>query len=709
MIEEESIDIFGLPNPGKYLVFVVELFLFLSLITVTGLGIYSFLAYKELFSNIALIGNNGEFILFSLKLYSLNTIFFPLTSIIYVLIIAIARPLYIRARYKPANVDNEMTDRIQKLFIRAGVDRDVKIQFSNQKVATQIINFWRPLILISKSKLFGYSDKEIDAIILHEIAHYKNKDLVAVELNKSIALMLVWQLLVSLILLTFIGGSLTLAVLSNLKLLVWNTSTQYIGELLLKTLGVNIIVPFIILVYILALVFVHNAVSAYRERRADARVKYLDPDAYHILVRLIARGTKIPNLFEKILQLGSERWTRHESLIDPRRLLRPNIGFVILFGVLWVVIRNFSYITLGYLQDIAGSSVRIIYLLRIIYLIVGALQHLIFSVWLLTGLVSSQVGKKNNRLKHILSLTYWYVVMNIVFGISGLPFDILFGFSPLTILYLNLQWILTVIDPSVIFTIIVVTLTQSIILDLYLVTPKLKKNLSLWLVYIPLLNSAVFYLMGIFQSYTLNRSVYKNMATFLWAHLATPDIQIISLSQFVQLFNGVKWIPPLGNRLLSVVFFFAYFILLVILGAGFDKCCCCGTDVKDSFSFSVSYKCKVCGYPLGMWLAGNEQPSIEEYSGGRLLFDWRKAARYIVREKITLLSFLMTPVVSAFLSYYIFSSQFIRLLFTNWIIRFFLGIIFFGLLSIVIFLIVYAFVYLFWKDIFSDIFKGKTA
>jgi Zn-dependent protease with chaperone function len=170
--------------------------------------------------------------------------------------------------YSPVTADSGLRNRLQLALSMMNVERDIQIQVSKRKVATQIYNFWHPTILLSESAISENTADEVDTIVLHEIAHYKDKDIIAVEISRAVIIALVIQFLISLALLVSIALSLFDIVNNNPKMLLLSGTIKTTVELIVNTILVNLAVPFVLFVFVVAITL-QTINYAYRERRAD--------------------------------------------------------------------------------------------------------------------------------------------------------------------------------------------------------------------------------------------------------------------------------------------------------------------------------------------------------------------------------------------------------------------------------------------------------
>lgn len=711
MFEESSVDIFRLPNPGNFLIFTLLTFLFLGLVILTGTGIYNLWAYNNLLDQVLFSGTHIDIFLSLLKAFSLNTIFLPATSNIYLWTTVILKPLYMQLRYSPLHADSDLTIRFQSALSRMGIKQNLKLQVSNKKVATQIYNFWNPTIILSKSKISNYTREETEAIFLHEIAHYKNKDIYAVEITKAFIFTLFVQFVITLTLLALIFLSLVYALINNSKIYTWNENDLTTAiDFLVKILSTDIAVPFVLLVSIIVLLFSLQAISTYRERRADIRVRFVSPDSYHALIGIIARGTKQPNIFEKLLEIGSDRWTRHESLIDPRRLLRPNLGFVVLFGLIWATLIYTGGGVVAYLQGILDLPERISRTTNLVMFWLSDLFYFSFFVWMMVSLLSSRIGENNPKgFRRIFTTFAWYLAMNFIFGASAGLLYLLLGVPLIVIAFSIIPWLIPLLSITAWLVITSACLVQDLVLDSYLVIPMLRKNLSLWLVYFPFTCSVVLVLIVSLISYW-SRPEFNNEYISWIVNIATStDYSNLDLDTLFEIYTrGSTTITFSQWFSQSASFLIVYLMFLVglfIVNAGLEKCCCCGADAKDGFS--VSYECKNCRFPLGLWITSKQLPSMELYHTDQQPFDWKFAAIHNITENIILVSFMATPIAAALLSYYIFSSDWAESAFSDWFLQLILGIIAFIPTTLILMIIVALLIYLFWREFFFEIFKKK--
>jgi beta-lactamase regulating signal transducer with metallopeptidase domain len=67
-------------------------------------------------------------------------------------------------------------DSFLRLKRRIGLRRDVRLQFSDSKVEPVLSGFWRPAVTIPKGLSTRLSPSELEAVVLHELAHAKRWD-----------------------------------------------------------------------------------------------------------------------------------------------------------------------------------------------------------------------------------------------------------------------------------------------------------------------------------------------------------------------------------------------------------------------------------------------------------------------------------------------------------------------------------------------------
>lgn len=698
MNEEPSVDIFKLPNPGNYLLLTVLLFLSLGLVVLVWIGIFSAQAHNAALTNVLLAGSSINALLPGLKLISINTSYLPVTTLIFSFIIALIKPLYFEFLYSPIAADDELSNRLQLALSIMQVKKDIKIQVSKKKVPAQIYNFRHPTILLSESAIAEKSIDELDTIILHEIAHYKNKDIIAVEISKAVIFALVIQLFISLALLALIALPFLDIADNSSKMLLLSEATKTTTEAIINTVLINLATPIVVFAFVVIIYIANNTIHTYRERRADLQVSFLSSRISSNLIKTVAKGTRKSNILEKILQIGSDRWTRHETLVDPQRLLRPNTGLAILFGATWAILFALIGNIRLYFQDMIEFYEKFNISVILAINILSKMFFIGYFFWFLVGILSSLLYEPNNN-KRWSYLVSWYIKMNFFFSASMFFTSLLLGI-PLAKAtnYLVVYFLIPVFNPIYIMTISFASIAQSLVLESYLVTPRRKEKLAFWLVYYPLGYSAIVNIILELSRFVFAPDIYQYYQ-LLEAKISAPNFEY-KPDIILQFFFGGFQYASVPLIFLGAAVGIVSFIAIFFLNSGYFQCCCCGADAKMSFSIHV--KCSNCGYPLGMWIS-SKQPSIEEFYENRNQFDWEAVSRHNFRESLLACFAFSILIAIAYFCYYLFSSHFIVSVISSWFIRFVLGIIAFILLVIGLLITVSVYIYLFRKDILLEI------
>lgn len=627
-------------------------------------------------------------------------IILPILSILQVL----ARPAIIRRRYRTyalSKLNGEAHARFENLIGRTGVQPVPHLLTSDRKIAPQVFGGLSPCLLIPRHVLHTISKEEQSALILHEVAHVHNKDVLIAELSNALVR-------------SFAVSATVLLILCGFVLLSWpsrNLTLRFRDARRVFTEPIQFDVSYIpdtMLVCVSALVLSlvilrisHSITMLLRERRADLGVRYLASREFNNLLILVGRGTGKPGWLAKALQLGPDRWTRHEALVEPNRLIRPNMPFVFLFGVFYGSLAGVLALLLNSLAEtssvvrqvprIAGflplsldrSSVFLIWSLSLEGL------DLVILGWLLIILLSYSIAIPRG-LSNVVKLSGWYLMSYIVFWVGlTIPVAIILGFpSPITILIFLFLFALTcgflVLGHAfpLLSAFFFVWVLQKKMLEAYHLIPRFRRATARWLVYIPVLAAMCLALLPVLTSDILNPQPLVGLAEWLneYELPKTPGVYWAMLSRWASLgreryTNSLTTGLPISGAIL----------LMLVIGHQllnfFRYCCCCGEEVDLDFAFDNT--CSRCGYPLGAWVTWATLPDPDEHLKQRGL---ERIPVFPTRDLGILFTCLAAICGPAWLCYNAFTSQRLTEQIPSGVVRVLLGIPSFFVLASILFL-----------------------
>lgn len=555
----------------------------------------------------------------------------PILSILQVL----ARPAIIRWRYRTyelSKLNGEAHARFENLISHTGVQPVPHLLTSDRKIAPQVFGGLSPCLLIPRHVLLTVSKEEQSALVLHEVAHVHNKDVLIAELSNSLVRSFAVSATVLLILFGFVllswpSPNLTL----HVRNAIWyfaepiQFDISYIPGTMLVCVGSLALSGVILRIG-------HSVTMLLRERRADLRVRYLSSSEFSNLLILLGRGTARPGWLAKALQLGPDRWTRHEALVEPHRLIRPNMPFMFLFGSFYGLLAGLLALLLNSLAEISSVARQVPSIASLLPLTLdrpsvfkiwvlglGGLDLVILG-WLLIILLSYSIPIPLG-LHSALKLLGWYVTAFMLFSVGlAAPLAIILGFpSPTSIL--SFLWVIFyawgVLKCLMVFEFLpvfcFVWVLQKKMLNAYYLVPRFRRATARWLVYVPLLAAMCMVVLPQLVANIRNPRPLVAQAEFLIEYgfyVPTPGVLWELLGSWVSLgresyANYWSLGLPIGAAILLLSV-----IALQSLNF-FTRCCCCGEDVD--LDFAPDCTCSRCGYPLGAWVTRATLPDPDEH------------------------------------------------------------------------------------------------
>jgi len=617
----------------------------------------------------------------------------------------LARPAIIRWRhrtYELSELDGETHTRFENLISHAGVRPVPRLLTSDRKVAPQVFGGFSPCLLIPRRLLLAIPGEELGALLLHELAHIQNKDVLIAEVANALVRSLAASATVLLALLGIVLLSWPIPDLAlHVRDPMWffaepiKYDVSYIPGTMLVCVGALALSAAILRIG-------HSITMLLRERRADLRVRHFSSSEFTNLLMLVGRGTGRPGFLARALQLGPDRWTRHEALVEPHRLIRPNMPFMLLFGSFYGLLAGLLALLLNSLAEInslAGQVPGIAGLLpltldrpsvfKLWVLGLGALDLVILG-WLLIIQLSYSIliplGFRN-----ALRLLGWYCTAFMVFRVGvAAPLAITLGFpSPTLILGFLLlifcAWnvaeclLLFSFSPMLFF----VWVLQKKMLNAHYLIPRFRRATARWLVYLPVMTATCLALLPQLVANIRNPRPLVRQAEFLIEY----GFYIPTPGAFVQLLGS--WVS-LGREYyanyLSLGLPFAVVILLLLLVAFqclnfFRRCFCCGEELD--LEFAPDCTCGRCGYPLGAWVTAARLPNPDEHLKRRGLVRIRA---FPTRDLIIVLTLLALICGPALFCYRAFNTQSLAARIPSGVARVLLGIPGFLALASILFL-----------------------
>lgn len=555
----------------------------------------------------------------------------PIVSILQVL----AGPAIIRWRYRTyelGKLNGEAHARFENLISHTGLQPVPHLLTSDREIAPQVFGGLSPSLLLPRHFLRIVPEEQQNALVLHEVAHILNKDVFIAELSNA----LVRSFAVSATVLLILLGSVLLSwptpdLTLHVRDAIWffaepiQFDISYIPGTMLVCVGALALSGVIIRIG-------HGVTMLLRERRADLRVGYLSSGEFGNLLILVGRGTGRPGWLANALQLGPDRWTRHEALVEPHRLIRPNMPFMFLLGLCYGLLAGLVALLLNSLAEI-GSVARHVpgvasllpltldrpAVFKIWVLGVEGLDVVILG-WLLIILLSYSIAVPF-RLYNGLKLLGWYFAAFMLFSMGlGAAVAITLGFpSPTMILSFLLVFffgwglvdVYALLVSSALFC--VVWSLQKKMLNAYYLIPTFRRAAALWLVYVPVLVAMCLAVPP--QLVASVRDPGSLVALAQW--MREYDFYIPTAKAFWEMAGGLAsllregygayWSVglPIGAAILALIL-----IAMQCLNF-FTRCCCCGEEVD--LDFAPERTCGRCGYPLGAWVTPATLPDPDEY------------------------------------------------------------------------------------------------
>jgi Zn-dependent protease with chaperone function len=695
--KNSNVDIFSFPNPSHLIYGLGVTIISISFI---GLIIYGFVNITGVIPILSSL-NVPTFFIFIYSFYAIFVLFVPFTFV------ALTLFLWFQKKRKDETlpsfqvlevIDPEKNYQMQKLLKNIGVKTSINIITTTQKKSPRIFDHRHPKIILPQKILEEYPDDAQDAIIIHEASHFLNNDILISELSlvSRNSMLVCSGLFLFVSLLTYL---LLFNFLKPIHLLIPNLDifdfiSSYFPDFILSNISV-------IVVNAIVLVLSHYMILLFRERRADIRARYIAPQKYFALLALISRGTNKPNIIERLLQLGPDRWTRHESIIEPYRLLRPNIGFIFLLGIIFGIFMNIQSFNINIITEIIKrvhlSLIINDYNSYILKIVIFILILFVLKSWInITMLTYLALAPRSfSKLKN--SLLWLGGIYFALFGgeILGnfLSFGNLFA-APQNVIFHFLMWVIFFFNPTDLGGLLLGTwLGQKSFMSAYLIAPILKRKMALWFVYIPyfwgyVLPSilSIYSFLSVDKNIQLMREYYQNEYISLMQQLGNVSL-IPSLSSLWDITKS------LDNNIehyagAYLIYFVVYILISFTVGFTFNKCCCCGEDTDAGGN--VDYKCPKCGYPLGKWITADPLPPFDLYkinTPSRNSFDYKLAIIPELKTTLIVVAFGLEILISAFICYRLFSSQFIHKLIQNIFTRIFWGSFSCLILSIFLFLL----------------------